>query len=261
MWDTALSVTSNVGLSALDGGGRAIRWTSSDNGLLNEETGAISRPSYTDGDAQVTLNAEVDANGTTYEKVYDLTIKAADITNADIQGHWARTSAETLAAKLIIEGRSDGSFDPGAGLTRAETAALLVRAIGIGASEAKAGLSNISGKWYEAAVSSAYTAGLVTGCEDGTFCPDGLVTREELAVILARAAAYSSGTALAGNSAETQLSDAESVAGWAAEAVRQMAAAGIVRGDADGRFKPQVTAVRAEMAVMLNRLLEMLGCV
>ncbi len=179
---------------------------------------------------------------------------------ADMQGHWARYEAEKLASMLIFEGKGEGIFDPNARLTRAETAALLVRALGIPAAAQSAALSDIAGKWYETAVSSAAAAGLVTGYEDRSFRPNDSVTREELAVILARAIAYdsvSASNALENGSA--LLNDSSEVSKWAAEAVQQMLAYGIVKGDHAGNFKPHQTATRAEMALMLSRLLGKLG--
>ncbi|GGG71685.1 immunoglobulin-like domain-containing protein [Paenibacillus radicis (ex Gao et al. 2016)] len=178
----------------------------------------------------------------------------------DMQGHWARYEAEKLASMLIFEGKGEGIFDPNARLTRAETAALLVRALGIPAAAQSAALSDITGQWYEKSVSSAAVAGLVTGYEDGSFRPNDFVTREELAVILARAIAYDSVSA--SNTLENGsalLNDSSEVSKWAAEAVQQMLAYGIVKGDHAGNFKPHETATRAEMALMLSRLLGKLG--
>lgn len=177
---------------------------------------------------------------------------------SDMQKHWAKKEAETLASMLIIEGTGEGRFDPNGGLTRAETAALLVRALGIDAADGVTGISDISGKWYEEAVASAFGAGLVTGYEDGTFRPNDHVTREELAVILARAIAYDGGIGKK-ETGLTQPRDANEVSGWAAAAVKQVMAEGIVQGDAGGNFRPKDTATRADMAVMLSRLLQALG--
>jgi len=179
---------------------------------------------------------------------------------ADMQGHWARNEAEKLASMLIFEGKGEGIFDPNARLTRAETAALLVRALGIPAAVQPAALSDIDGQWFEKAVSSAAAAGLVTGYVNGSFRPNDFVTREELAVILARAIAYDSGSASnASENGSALLNDSGEVSKWAAEAVQQMLAYGIVKGDHAGNFKPQQTATRAEMALMLSRLLGKLG--
>jgi len=178
---------------------------------------------------------------------------------SDMQDHWAKHEAEKLASMLIFEGKETGVFDPGTALTRAETAALLIRALGIGEAVQSADLSDIGGQWYEAAVASAASAGLVTGYEDGSFRPNETVTREQLAVIIARAIAYSEGSASTTQEGTVLPNDWNAVSGWAAEAVNQMLALGIVKGDHAGNFNPQQTATRAEAAAMLSRLLSKLG--
>jgi len=179
---------------------------------------------------------------------------------ADMQGHWARIEAEKLVSMLIIEGKGEGRFDPNGGLTRAETAALLVRALGIGTSVQSAVFSDIAGQWYEAAVSSAASVGFVAGYEDGSFRPNDFVTREELAVIFARAIAHDSGAAFNADQGGLELlNDSGEISNWAAGAVQQMLSIGIVKGDNEGNFRPHQTATRAEMAIMLSRLLGKLG--
>lgn len=179
---------------------------------------------------------------------------------ADMQDHWARNEAEKLASMLIFEGKGENSFDPKAGLTRAETAALLVRALGIPAADQPGTLTDIAGRWYETAISSAAAAGLVTGYQDGSFHPNDFVTREELAVILARAIKYVRGSASnATDNGSELLNDSSEVSIWAIQAVQEMIAYGIIKGDQAGNFKPHQTATRAEMAIMLSRLLGELG--
>ncbi|RJX39284.1 hypothetical protein D3P09_07485 [Paenibacillus pinisoli] len=178
---------------------------------------------------------------------------------SDMQDHWAKHEAEKLASMLIFEGKETGVFDPGTALTRAETAALLVRALGIGEADQSADLSDIGGQWYEAAVASAASAGLVTGYEDGSFRPNDAVTREQLAVIIARAIAYSGRSDSTIQEGFVLPNDWNDVSGWAAEAVNQMLALGIVKGDHACNFNPQHTATRAEAAAMLSRLLGKLG--
>ena len=77
--ETADTVKSNVRLPSADAAGRPIRWTSSDNSLLDATTGAVHRPAYSAGDSAVTLEAAVDANQTTYNIQYNLTIATADM--------------------------------------------------------------------------------------------------------------------------------------------------------------------------------------
>ena len=101
--------------------------------------------------------------------------------------------------------------------------------------------------WYNNAVSTLSNAGILNGYEDGTFQPDGNITRAEFATITARffEATYEG---------EDLFSD---IAGhWAADYINQAANAGIVDGYPDGTFRPQQNITRAEAMTMVNRTID-----
>ncbi len=176
----------------------------------------------------------------------------------DLQNHWAKSDIELLAAKFIVQGRSEMNFDPNGMLTRAETAALLVRAIGIPLNNTEFSFSDVDGKWYEADVIAAEQAGLIKGYSDGTFRPNNRVTREELAVMLTRAIAYANPSLQTENSV-LALADVESISSWAEDSIYQALSLGIIKGDQQGNFKPQAEATRAEMVTLLSRMLKLLN--
>ncbi|WP_339249206.1 S-layer homology domain-containing protein [Paenibacillus sp. FSL P2-0136] len=85
----------------------------------------------------------------------------------------------------------------------------------------------------------------MVGMPDGTFKPENAMTRAQVAMILYRVLELQgAGTA--------RYSD---VAGshWAAEAIRQVTAAGLMKGMTDGSFRPEQSITRAEMAVIIAR--------
>ncbi|MDG0794053.1 S-layer homology domain-containing protein [Cohnella ginsengisoli] len=94
-------------------------------------------------------------------------------------------------------------------------------------------------------ISSAYDR-YVSGYADGTFQPARLVTRAEVAVLLAKQLEGSQEAIAAGY---------RDVPGshWAASAIGKLAAAGIMKGGADGQFRPNELITRAELAVTLTR--------
>lgn len=176
----------------------------------------------------------------------------------DLQNHWAKSDIELLAAKFIVQGRSEMNFDPNGMLTRAETAALLVRAIGIPLNNTEFSFSDVDGKWYEADVIAAEQVGLIKGYSDGTFRPNNRVTREELAVMLTRAIAYANPSLQTANRV-LALEDVESISSWAEDSIYQALSLGIIKGDQQGNFKPQEEATRAEMVTLLSRMLKLLN--
>ncbi|GAA4830186.1 hypothetical protein GCM10023310_04040 [Paenibacillus vulneris] len=176
----------------------------------------------------------------------------------DLSRHWSETLVEQLASKLVIQGRSDSAFDPDASITRAEMAALVVRALGLNESKEQSPFSDALGGWYESSVNTAYKAGLISGYDDGTFRPMQNITREELAGMLMKAMKYTS-VQPEGNAAALQkFADEAAVSAWAINDVRAAIQAGIVEGNEQKEFKPGSYTSRAEAATMLGRMLRLI---
>lgn len=172
---------------------------------------------------------------------------------ADLSKHWSKESAEQLASKGIVEGRGNGNFDPDGAITRAEVSALLVRALGLTESTGDNPFRDITTEWYSTPVSAAYRAGLIKGNANGQFRPNDGVTREELALMLYRAAQYTGSEPGSGTAAVT--ANMDTVSTWANDAVRFALQHGILTGDKSGALKPGDKATRAETAQMLLRML------
>ncbi|RXZ78691.1 hypothetical protein EBB07_26020 [Paenibacillaceae bacterium] len=105
--------------------------------------------------------------------------------------------------------------------------------------------ADVVGHWAEAAVKQAVAAGFVNGYPDGTFKPNGTITRAEFAVMLMKA--LKSGT----DSAELDFAD--TVPAWAQHSVAQAVEAEIIRGYEDGTFRGGASISRAELAVIIAR--------
>ncbi|OIQ56538.1 endo-1,4-beta-xylanase A precursor [Moorella thermoacetica] len=164
---------------------------------------------------------------------------------------WAQDTIETLAGAGIVAGVDGSRFEPGRAVTRAEFASLLVKALGL---KVKAGEKNpfkdVKGDaWYAVAVTAAAGNGLVKGYEDGTFRPDNVITREELAAMLVRAVNLPAGEE------KLAFKDSDKVSTWARKSVAIAAASGLIKGFEDGTFRPGDAASRAECAVMVYRVL------
>lgn len=188
-----------------------------------------------------------------YEGMY--TIIRLDRKFTDLLGHWAQVDIERLANKLIVDGRPNGLFDPNATITRAEFAALLVRALGLPETRPGEPFTDVdSVDWFAGAVGAAKQAGLIGGYEDGSFRPEANITREQMAVMIANALSFA-GRSPQMDSAIPTFSDAADISIWAAEATRRLAGLGIIRGVTDTTFVPQANATRAQSAVMITRML------
>jgi len=183
----------------------------------------------------------------------------------DMRLHWAERAVHRLAARLVVDGVDGARFAPDREVTRAEFVAMLVRLLSLPPAEraTAARFEDIdSSAWYADAVARAVAAGLIEGVSPSRFAPDEPVTREQMAVIIARAYAMiaggaGNGASAAGGSGASSaavFADAADIAPWALQAVGQLKDWKLTDGYPDGRFAPKQPLTRAEAAVMLDRL-------
>ncbi len=107
--------------------------------------------------------------------------------------------------------------------------------------------------WYAPYVAWAAQKGIVKGVSDSQFHPDGNITRQDMAVILARFA-DSEGIRLSDGAAAETFKDSADIASYAQTAVTAMQKAGIIGGIGDGSFAPRQNASRSEACKMLTVL-------
>lgn len=94
---------------------------------------------------------------------------------------------DALAAVGILTSTGSDRFAPNEALTRAEMAALVSRSLGL-AAKAPAPFTDVPADHPHAAgIAAAFEAGLTKGCGGDRFCPDGTLTRAQMATLIARA--------------------------------------------------------------------------
>jgi hypothetical protein len=150
-----------------------------------------------------------------------------------------------LAAAGITGGCGGGRYCPNASLTRAQMAVFLSRALGMPGSGTDY-FTDDNGHQFEAEINAIAHAGVTSGCDLGSFCPDVSLTRGQMASFIKRA------FNLAATSADYFSDDSGSV--YEAD-INALAAAGITSGCGAGRFCPHGALTRAEMATFLVRAL------
>lgn len=137
----------------------------------------------------------------TRAQVATATVRAVDLTvpipvdpsaNVQFRDVGAPPHAENiiaLAERGVVQGKSETTFAPGSDVTRAQVAAILVRAYEgatDSSADAGAGFSDLAGNPHEDAVRKAAEVGFVAGHDDGSFRPGTAVTREQFASMLHR---------------------------------------------------------------------------
>ncbi|MBP2001396.1 hypothetical protein J2Z69_002439 [Paenibacillus shirakamiensis] len=180
---------------------------------------------------------------------------------SDVASHWAKKAVNDMGSRMVIEGMGDGKFNPDQNITRAEFAAIVVRGLGLKPEKGATPFSDVkSADWYSSAVETAYAYQLINGFEDGTFRPNDQITREQAMVIIAKAMRITQLKAkLPAQTADAALrpyTDAVKASGWAYEGIADSLKAGIIKGRSDVLLAPQAFITRAEVAAIMERLLQ-----
>lgn len=178
-------------------------------------------------------------------------------TFADVSGA-AKTAIEALASRGIIAGMTEHSFAPEQTMTRAQFAAITVRALGLTPQASDAFCDVAAGSWYAAYVGTAHAYGIAGGVSADSFHPEGTITRQEAAAMVARAAKLCGlDTALDSVTIRdtlAQFGDYQQSADWAREALAFCYQQGIL-ADSALEIEPLQAVTRAEIATMLYQLL------
>lgn len=178
-----------------------------------------------------------------------------------MNSHWAKDNVNDLGSRMILGGTGSGLFNPDAEITRAEFAALMVRALGLRSDGGKLVFTDVKASdWYNENVRTAQAYGLITGFEDSTFRPNEKITREQAMVIAAKAMEITGlKNVLTGRTAEEMLSeydDTASVSGWAKSGVADSLQTGIVSGRSASVLAPKAHITRAKAAKLTQELMK-----
>lgn len=182
-------------------------------------------------------------------------------TFSDISGvnaHKNQTAIEALAARGILSGKTSSVFDPDATMTRAEFATTVVRALGL-APKANSTFADVkSGDWFAPYVGTANRYGIVSGISATMFQPQGTITRQEAAAMVARAGklcgmdtTYDVSTA---RDVLAQFTDYVKCADWASASLAFCYEQEIL-DSSSMTIAPRETILRCEIAQMLYQLL------
>ena len=175
----------------------------------------------------------------------------------DTRGHWAEKYIAILQQRGTIGGFPDGSFKPNNGITRAQFAAIAMKALGLPEAGRPAKFGDLSSKhWAYKAVSAVSEAGLVGGYPDGSFRPEDKITRAQAFVILSKALNKTNDDV----KVLDRYKDGNKVAAWAIPSVAKAANAGILVNYPDAyQIRPGDEATRAEVAALTYQTMSNLG--
>ena len=170
--------------------------------------------------------------------------------------YWASDYIWFLSARTVVNGMGDGLYHPEENLTRAQFVKMLA-SMTHGwdtAYSASAGFADVeSGSWYESYINWGVANEIIYGYGNGNFGPDDMITREQMAAMIARYVDYL-GYSIADAAAYTAFEDDADISVWAEDEIYGLLQSGIITGS-NGLFKPQDNATRAEAATIAGKLL------
>jgi hypothetical protein len=181
----------------------------------------------------------------------------------DMANHWAKDAVNDMGSRMVAHGTEKGQFSPDGDITRGEFAAILVRGLGLELKKDGKAFSDVKlTDGYNDAVQTAYAYGLINGFEDGSFRPNDKITRQQAMTIIAKAMMITNGSAALSVTAEESektlrsYTDGGNVSTWAKSGVASIVKSGVVLGRSKSLLAPKANITRAEVAVIIERLLK-----
>ncbi|MFC5649592.1 S8 family serine peptidase [Paenibacillus solisilvae] len=232
-----------------------------DKGILTNKAGVLFIENGKVAPTPAVFTANADGTTTVIVNRPGFSVYAAvkrDVAFSDISTSWAQSRIQALTEKFLINGTSDTAFSPKKSVTRAEFAAMLTRGLGLSATAAAPFKDVEAGAWYSDSIGAAYAAGLITGYTDGSFRPDGIISRQELAVMLAKASALLNLKADNGGSRNVYR-DESSFGTFAKDSIAIVTATGLMEGsgmNGSMLFSPSSPTTREAAATVLYKLLQ-----
>ncbi|MEM9771056.1 MAG: S-layer homology domain-containing protein [Cyanobacteria bacterium P01_D01_bin.73] len=176
----------------------------------------------------------------------------------DVTGHWAESFIEALIERDIMKGfAEDGTFRPQNDLTRAQFAALLVKAFDLPLRRSPSRFWDVSSSfWGAAAIDKCYRMGFLSGFPDGSFRPNDPLTRAQSTVALVN------GLSMTGGPLDLLglYSDRDDIPNYAKDEIATATLRRIVVAyPSTGQMRPNQPMTRGEMAAALYQALVATG--
>jgi len=203
--------------------------------VTNVKPGTVAVLVHADGTEEIVKNSLPTEDGIQLTVNGGATVKIVDNSKdfIDTRNHWAKDAIDFVSARGLVNGMNAVAYAPNASTTRAQLWTILARQSG----------ADLTGgaTWYEKAQNWAKEKGI----SDGTN-PNGTINRAQMVTMLWRAM----GQSAAGSAANFTDVPADS---YYAQAMAWAVENGITTGTGNGKFSPDNTCTRAQIAVFLYR--------
>ena len=203
--------------------------------VSNVKPGTVAVLVHPDGTEEIVKNSLPTEDGIQLTVNGGATVKIVDNSKdfIDTRNHWAKDAIDFVSARGLVNGMNDSIYAPNNSTTRAQLWTILAR-------QNNADLTG-GATWFENAQNWAKEKGISDGAN-----PDGTINRAQMVTMLWRAM----GQPAAGGNASFADVPADS---YYAQAVAWAIENGITAGVGGGRFDPNSTCTRAQIATFLAR--------
>lgn len=176
---------------------------------------------------------------------------------ADVpSGSWYYDDVAYVYDTGLMTGLTATAFGPNLSTTRGMIVTILWRMENEPAAKHGCPFADVRrGSYYEQAIAWASENGIVTGFDASTFAPDRAITREQLAAILFRFAAYRGMDAVTLRENLSSFQNQAAISAYAVSALNWAVGEGLMQGTGD-KLEPTGSATRAQVAAMLRRFIQ-----
>ncbi len=210
-------------------------------------------------------------DGKYYAKINSLTNSVYSViynpvSFTDVATHWSKEAVNDMGSRMVVTGAGSGSYEPDRNMTRAEFATIMVRALGLSANDSASSFGDVrSADWFRGYVNTAGAYGIITGYNSSRFGPQDTITREQAMTMIARAMKLTGLSAVPTDTEQVALlsafSDSNQLSAYAKASAAACLKTGIVTGKTATAISPGTPVTRAEVAVMVRRLLQQSGLI
>lgn len=180
---------------------------------------------------------------------------------ADVTKHWAKDAINDMGSRMVVNGVGSDAYEPDRDITRAEFAAIVVRALGLAPGTGDSSFGDVAASdWYSGYIKTASAYGIVNGYNATTFGPNDKITREQAMAMIARAMKITGLDATLTDSEMVTLlasyTDSADASDYAKSSIAACLKTGVVNGRNSSTVAPKANITRAEVAVIVQRLLQ-----
>ena len=174
------------------------------------------------------------------------------------ENDWFYDAVKYVQTHNLFSGTATNSYSPNMNMSRAMLATVLGRYMEIDTTKyPNSVFEDVNDKQpYLPYIEWARQAGIVSGVGNNKYNPDTPITRQDLIVILNRFAGIAN-KKLPVTREYTGFNDESKFADYAKDSIQVFFKAGVINGKGNGVFDPTATATRAEVAIILQKFLEM----